>query len=77
MFDDAGREKQPRVKYHFVLIDYVCRPTGGQLRAGSDVGDVTIAAPDDLTRYALTAKTLDVIQKALASRKGTDGHAVA
>ena len=69
--------KQPRVKYHFVLIDYVCRPTGGQLRAGSDVGDVTIAAPDDLTRYALTAKTLDVIQKALASRKGTDGHAVA
>ena len=76
-FDDAERDQQPRVKYHFVLIDYVCRPTGGQLRAGSDVGDVTIAAPDDLARYALTAKTLDVIQKALASRKGTDGHAVA
>jgi ADP-ribose pyrophosphatase YjhB (NUDIX family) len=75
--DDAGRDQQPRVKYHFVLIDYVCRPTGGQLRAGSDVGDVTIAAPDDLARYALTAKTLDVIQKARASRKGTDGYALA
>jgi len=75
-FDDVGRGK-PRVKYHFVLIDYVCRPTGGQLRAGSDVGDVTIAAPDDLARFALAAKTMDVIQQALASRKGTDGHAVA
>ena len=72
-----GRDQPPRVKYHFVLIDYVCRPTGGQLRAGSDVGDVTIAAPDDLARFALTAKTLDVIQKARASRKGTDGYALA
>ena len=76
-FDDAGRDQQPRVKYHFVLIDYVCRPTAGQLRAGSDVGDVTIAAPDDLPRFALTPQTVDVIEKALASRKGTDGHAIA
>ena len=74
---EAGRDQPARVKYHFVLIDYVCRPTGGQLRAGSDVSAVTIAAPDDLARFALTAKTLDVIHKALASRKEPDGHAVA
>jgi ADP-ribose pyrophosphatase YjhB (NUDIX family) len=73
--DEAGRDPKPRVKYHFVLIDYLCRPTGGQLRAGSDVSAVAIAAPDDLAPFALTAKTLDVIQKALASGKGTDGHA--
>ena len=71
------RDRPARVKYHFVLIDYVCRPTGGQLRAGSDVSAVTVAAPDDLARFALTAKTLDVIHKALASRKEPDGHAVA
>ena len=75
--DRDGRDQGARVKYHFVLIDYVCRATGGQLRAGSDVGEVTIAAPDDLARFALAAKTLDVIEKALSSRKGTDGHAVA
>jgi 8-oxo-dGTP diphosphatase len=75
--DEPGRSGPSRVKYHFVLIDYVCRPTGGQLRAGSDVSEVTVAAPGDLARFALTAKTLDVIQKALASRKGTHGHAVA
>jgi 8-oxo-dGTP diphosphatase len=74
--DDDGRGG-PRVKYHFVLIDFVCRPTRGQLRAGSDVSDVTIAAPDDLARFALMAKTVDVIQKAVASRKETDGDAVA
>ncbi len=77
VFDRIFMDEGARVRYHFVLIDFVCRATGGQLRAGSDVGEVTIAAPDDLARFALTAKTLDVIQKALSSRKGTDGHAVA
>mgnify|MGYP003556904700 FL=1 len=75
--DEPGRDRPARVKYHFVLIDFVCRPTGGQLRAGSDVSEVTIAAPGDLARFALTVKTLDVIQKALVSRKETHGHAVA
>ena len=66
VFDRIFRDEDSRVRYHFVLIDYVCRATGGQLGAGSDVGDVTIADPDDLTPFGLTAKTTDVIRQAIA-----------
>jgi ADP-ribose pyrophosphatase YjhB (NUDIX family) len=66
VFDRIFRDEDSRVRYHFVLIDYLCRARGGRLRAGSDVGDVTIANPDDLARFELTTKTLDVIRKAVS-----------
>jgi 8-oxo-dGTP diphosphatase len=66
VFDRIFRDEDSRVRYHFVLIDYVCRAMGGRLRPGSDVGDVTIADPDDLAPFALTAITEDVIRKALS-----------
>lgn len=58
--DDAGR-----VRFHYVLVDYVCWPAGGVLAAGSDVSEVVVADPDHLAAYALTDKTLEVIRRAL------------
>jgi len=60
LLDDAGK-----VRYHFVLIDYLCRPRGGELRAGSDAIDIAIANPAELANYRLAAKAFDVIQKAV------------
>jgi 8-oxo-dGTP diphosphatase len=65
VFDRIFRDADSRVRYHFVLIDYLCRAAGGTLRAGSDVGEVTIADPDRLEPFELTTKTLDVIRKAV------------
>ena len=70
VFDRIFRDEASRVKYHFVLIDYVCRATGGQFRAGSDVGDVAIADPDRLTPFELTDKTVEVIGKAFSMFRG-------
>jgi ADP-ribose pyrophosphatase YjhB (NUDIX family) len=63
LVDEAGG-----VRYHFVLIDSLCRPRGGRLTpvAGSDVSDVTLADPDDLARFRLTEKVGDIIRRALA-----------
>jgi 8-oxo-dGTP diphosphatase len=58
--DDVGR-----VLYHFVLIDYLCWPVGGELRAGSDVAEAVLAEPSELAQYQLTAKALAVIERAL------------
>ncbi len=63
LLDEAGK-----VRYHFVLIDYLCRPIGGELRAGSDAADVVVADPAELATYRLTGKAFDVIQKALAMK---------
>lgn len=76
IFDRILHDDASRVKYHFVLVDYLCGAIGGRLRAGSDVGDVTVADPQDLAEFGLTEKTLDVIAKAVAMRKEKDGHAV-
>jgi len=65
VFDRILRDEHSRIRYHFVLVDYLCRPAAGRLRAGSDVVDVTIADPGRLEPYELTAKALEVIRKAV------------
>jgi ADP-ribose pyrophosphatase YjhB (NUDIX family) len=60
---DAGG----RTEYHYVLIDYLCRVTGGRLAAASDVSRAEWVPASELSRYELTEGTLAVIRKALAS----------
>ena len=50
VFDRILLDPDQRVRYHFVLIDYLCRPIGGRLVAGSDVADAVLASPDELAR---------------------------
>lgn len=66
VFDRILLDGDHKVRYHFVLIDYLCTPRGGDLRAASDVADVALVAPADLGPYRLTPKADAVIRKALA-----------
>jgi 8-oxo-dGTP diphosphatase len=59
---DAGG----RPEYHYVLIDYLCRPTGGRLQAASDVSQAVWVAEQNLGQYRLTDGTLAVIERAFA-----------
>ncbi|HEX2311837.1 MAG TPA: hypothetical protein VHH91_14090, partial [Vicinamibacterales bacterium] len=54
-----------RVRYHFVLIDYLCRPTGGTLAAGSDVAEAVLAFPDELPRFRMTPKAVAIAERGL------------
>lgn len=58
MRDDAGH-----VEYHYVLIDYVCRVTGGSLAAGGDCADVRWTTRNELRDLRITEGTIDVIDK--------------
>lgn len=66
VFDRITHDADGRVRFHYVLADYLCRVTGGTLAAGSDAADIALVDPNDLDRYDLTDKTLDVIRRALA-----------
>jgi ADP-ribose pyrophosphatase YjhB (NUDIX family) len=59
--DDVGR-----ARFHYVLLDYLCEPAGGEPRAGSDVRDVAWVRAEDFTRYQLNEKGRAVCEKALA-----------
>ncbi len=76
VFDRIFRDADGRVRYHYVLVDYVCDARAGRLAAGSDVDDVAVAVPDQLTPFALLPKTLEVIRKVVSSERGRIDAAV-
>ena len=63
VFDRISLDPALRVQYHFVLVDYLCRPAGGTLGCGSDASDAVLADPARLAEYALTDKAQQVIAR--------------
>lgn len=69
VFDRILLDPERKVRYHYVLIDYLCRPIGGSLTHGSDVAAAEFVDPADLKRYRLTPKATSVIEKALVASR--------
>jgi ADP-ribose pyrophosphatase YjhB (NUDIX family) len=65
VFDRITLDDDGRVRYHYILVDYLCWPRGGGLRAGSDVDAAVLVDPAALGEYHLTAKATAVIERAL------------
>jgi mutator protein MutT len=65
VFDRITQDDEGRVQYHYVLVDYLCWPVAGDLRAGSDVDDARFVSLEDLAGYELTEKAIAVIGRAL------------
>jgi 8-oxo-dGTP diphosphatase len=64
MLDASGR-----AEYHYVLVDFLCRVVGGELRAGDDVSRVEWVRRAKLTNYHLTSGTPEMIEKAFDARR--------
>ncbi len=62
-FDRIQREG-PRVKYHYVVVDYLCRRKSGRLRPASDVVDARWVRRQDLPQFHLTDMAPAVINQA-------------
>jgi 8-oxo-dGTP diphosphatase len=61
---DRIQKNGKRVRYHYVIVDYVCRPTGGNLKSGSDVLDARWVPREELPSYRITPKAASVIADA-------------
>ena len=57
-------EESGRVRYHYVLIDFVCRVTSGSPRVGSDADEVRWVDRAMLEEYRVAPVTVRVIEKA-------------
>ena len=68
LLDRITHDSDGRVRYHFVLADYLCHHVSGELRPGSDAAAVALADPADLSPYAVTEKAVAVIARALDLR---------
>ncbi len=63
VFDRILRDAERRVQYHYVLIDFLCRPVGGELRAASDAAEVRWFIREQLPPLQLAEDTSEVIMK--------------
>jgi 8-oxo-dGTP diphosphatase len=64
--DDAGR-----VRYHYVLVDYLAYPDSLDVVAGSDAGDARWFEIEGVANLDTTQGLLDMIRRAEALRGGT------
>ena len=70
VLDRIFLDPEGEVQFHYVLMDFLCRRSGGRLRASSDAiscAQVVFAA---LSRYRLTQETREVINRAYQRLNG-------
>jgi 8-oxo-dGTP diphosphatase len=68
VYERVIRSEDGRVRYHYVLIDFLCRPVAGELKAGSDAAEAAWFTPEQLPALNLAYDANDVVLKGLAAR---------
>jgi ADP-ribose pyrophosphatase YjhB (NUDIX family) len=65
VFDSIFTDGLGKTQYHYVLIDYLCRPISGVAQAGSDVSDVRWISLEALPAMGLRQSVEQVVRKGL------------
>ena len=65
VFNFVIRDEAGKVKYHYVLIDFLAKPVGGKLRPSRETLDVRWVSLKDIEKYSLTRTTRRLISRAV------------
>jgi 8-oxo-dGTP diphosphatase len=52
-----------RVKFHFVIVDYLAEPRGGALEASSDALDAVWVGAEEFPRYELSSTLVELLRR--------------
>ncbi len=63
--DDYIERDGDRVRFHYVIVDYVCECLGGEMLAASDALEAAWVPLARLGEFDLTPKALEVVTEAL------------
>ena len=64
-FDRVHRDDEGRIRYHFVIVDFVCWSNAGEAVAGSDAEDVAWVTAEEIDGYGVNAHAKAVILRGL------------
>jgi 8-oxo-dGTP diphosphatase len=71
VLDRVTRDAEGRVRYHWVLIDYLAVPEANDtITAGSDAAEVRWVTIDEVERLPITEGLVDMIRRAAALSGG-------
>ena len=65
VYERVIRSDDGRVRYHYVLIDFLCRQVAGELKAASDAAEVGWFSREELLALKLALDANDVVRKGL------------
>lgn len=64
------RDEWERIQFHYVLIDFVCRPVGGALQAASDISEARWVPLSEVSSLSpMTSGTAEFILESVAALK--------
>jgi ADP-ribose pyrophosphatase YjhB (NUDIX family) len=69
IFERIMRDAEGRAKYHYVLVDYVCKVAGGELAPGDDVSRVEWVPYANLRDYKVTSGTIEAVERAYSHER--------
>src|SRR5215203_19333 len=64
-FDRVHRDDRGKIRYHFVIVDFVCWPSGGEAVPGSGADGVAWVTAGEIDEYKVNAHAKAVILKGL------------
>ena len=70
VFERVIPDEQGKMRYHYVLIDFLCRRAAGELLAGDDAEEVGWFRRDELAALELARETEEVILKGFEKAGG-------
>jgi 8-oxo-dGTP diphosphatase len=69
VFDSIFTDSEGRTQYHYVLVDFLCRPLAGEALPTSDVSEVMWVTESDLAAMDLRTSIAQVVRKGLAAAR--------
>ena len=70
VFDRLTRDERGQVVYHYVLVDFLCRVVGGDLKAADDAVEACWFNSDEVAGLSLPPDTLKAVRQGI--EKTTD-----
>lgn len=65
LFEPILRDADGRIRYHYLIVDYLAYYRAGELQVGDDAAEVRWVAPDELDSYKLSPATREMIERGL------------
>ena len=63
IFDFIDRDKEGKIKYHYVIIDFLADYISGEPRASDDASEVRWVSPEDVADLAITPTTRKLLKQ--------------
>ena len=72
VFDRLMHDAEGRVLYHYVLVDFLCKPIAGELQAAGDAIEAAWCTEDRLPTQGLPSDTESVIKQGLQAARSAE-----